>query len=206
MNFEGGRLLNDGTYMSNDQSDAALFVRFFLHPVKDEKRSEEEGIPKYIEIEMIEILSPGNKDKFCGRATDHYKQRFPKQYSRFKEKMDEGTNGTPLNQFPFITASDIKELEYFNVFTAEQLINMPDGNIDKIGVNGRNLIKQVKAYIEAAKDSSVLPRLVSENEKLKGEIELLKKQMSQFLANQPEVNIDERRHDRKSRKSQAQPA
>jgi hypothetical protein len=202
MNFEGGRMLQDSTFLAHDESDAHLLVRFFMYPILDEKRSSEEGMPKYTEIEMVEILAAGNKDKPVFKVTDHYRKRFAEKYARFKEKLGEGVSGTPLNNFPFISASEIKELEYFNVYTAEQLVGISDGNIERIGVNGRDLIKKVKAYMDAAKDSSVVTRFASENESLKREIELLKTQMSQILANKVEVNSDERRNDRKNRKSQ----
>lgn len=179
---------NNGDVVS--RPDSCLGVRFFLHPILDERRSSEEGRPIYQEIEMVEILIPGSKDITHRKVNDDFKRRFSAQYESFKKTSENKIDGTPLNQFPFISASERKELEYFNIFTGEQLANMPDGNIDKIGVNGRDLIKKVKAYMELAKDTSVLGRMTDENEHLKREMQLLKEQMTQIITMKQEASDD----------------
>jgi hypothetical protein len=164
-----------------DRTDDSLLVRFFLHPELDELKSDEEGRPIYRDIEMVEIMSAGSRDVLHKKSDDISRRRFRRQYEAFKSANSEVLVGTPLGQFPFISASERKELEYFNIFTGEQLIAMPDGNIDKVGVNGRDLIKKVKAFIELAKDTSIVSRMTSENESLKREMALIKEQMDQIL-------------------------
>ena len=171
--------------------DSCLGVRFFLHAVADELASAESGIPKFKDIEMVEILIPGSRDITHRRANDDFRRRFPSQYESFKKSANNKIEGTPLTQFPFISASERKELEYFNIFTGEQLVNMPDGNIDKIGVNGRDLIQKVKAFIEVAKDTAYISRMTGENEHLKREMELLKEQMQQILQIKQEAPSNE---------------
>lgn len=164
-----------------DRTDDSLLVRFFLHPELDEKRSNEEGRPIYRDIEMVEIMSAGSRDVLHKKSDDMSRRRFKRQYDAFKSANSEIIVGTPLSQFPFISASERKELEYFNIFTGEQLIAMPDGNIDKVSVNGRDLIKKVKAFIDMAKDTSIVSRMTAENESLKREIALIKEQMDKIL-------------------------
>lgn len=176
---DGSRLYNDGTFV--EKTDACLGVRFFLLPVLDESKSLETGIAKYKDIEMVEILIPGVKDITHIQATDAYKDRFKQQYEQFKNSMGEIKSGTSLGQFPFISPGERKELEYFNIYTAEQLISMPDGNIDRIPGDGRKLIKKVKAYMDMAKDTAAFGQVSEENENLKREMELLKQQMQQIL-------------------------
>lgn len=173
-----------------DRTDDNLLVRFFLYPELDERRSKEEGRPIYQDIEMVEIMSGGAKDVLHKKSDDVSRQRFKRQYDAFKSKNAEARIGTPLRQFPFISASECKELEYFNIFTGEQLIAMPDGKIDNIGVNGRDLIKQVKAFIQMAKDTSVVSKMTSENESLKREMALMKEQMDQILKMQKEAETE----------------
>lgn len=170
---------NNGDVVS--RPDSCLGVRFFYHAVEDELASAQAGIKKFKDIEMVEILIPGSKDITHRRVTDDFRRRFSAQYEQFKKTSENKIEGTPLNEFPFISAAERKELEYFNIFTGEQLANMPDGNIDKIGVNGRDLIKKVKAFMQLAKDTSIVSRMTDENENLKREMELLKEQMQQII-------------------------
>jgi hypothetical protein len=191
-------LLDDGTVV--ERTDACLGVRFFLHPELDELRSKEEGRPIYKEIEMIEILTPGSKDVLHRKVSDLDRMRFRNRYQSFVDMAKNQIEGTPLNQFHFISAGEIKELEYFNVFTAEQLINMPDGNIEKVGVNGRDLIKKVKAVMAKAKDNAFVSKITEENEYLKREMSLIKEQMNQILQMKKDAGIEDEKPKRAKRK------
>lgn len=172
-------MLDDGTVI--ERTDACLGVRFFWFEKENEARSKEEGRPIYDQVEMIEILTPGCKDRLHRLVNDIDKMRFREKYKSFKEISNNTIEGTPLAQFPFISVADRRELEYFNVYTGEQLINMPDGNIDRLGVNGRDLIKKVTAFMQMAKDTAVVSRMTDENESLKREMALIKEQMDQIL-------------------------
>ncbi len=177
-------MLRDGTIIT--QTDACLGIRFFHLAVEDEKASRESGLAKFRDIEMIEVLIPGDRNPIHRKVKDEDKVRFKRQYDAFKESNASEIQGTHLNQFPFISAAQRKELEYLNIFTGEQLINMPDGNIDKIGVGGRELIKKVKAFMDMAKDSAVAVAMAEENEKLRAEMALIKEQMALILKAQDE--------------------
>lgn len=192
---------NNGDVVS--RPDSCLGVRFFYHAVKDEASSSREGRPIYQDVEMVEILIPGSRDVTHRRVNDEFKRRFRTQYESFQKMAENRIEGTPLNQFPFISASERKELEYFNIFTGEQLANMPDGNIDRIGVNGRDLIKKVKAYIEQAKDTAFVSKITEENEHLKREMELIKEQMQQIIAIKQEASDDNVKQLRIRRKNAA---
>jgi len=177
-------MLRDGTII--EQTDSSLGVRFFYLPVEDEVATRDSGIAKFRDVEMIEILTPGDRDTIHRKVKDEDKLRFRQQYERFKESNSNELQGTLLNQFPFISSSRRKELEYLNIFTGEQLINMPDGNIDKIGIGGRELIKKVKAFMEQAKDSAITIALAEKNERLERELELMKQQIQSLMKTKEE--------------------
>lgn len=179
-----------GTFIDGEEQggNKGLSVRFFMHAIQDERRSMEEGRPIYKEIEMVEILTPGSRDILHKAVTEVEKHRFKELYKQFRETKESRIDGTPLDQFPFISVAERKELEYFNIFTGEQLVNIPDGNIDKIGVNGRDLIKKVEAYIKFTKDNAHIAKTTQENEELKREIALLKQQMAKIMKVKEEDN------------------
>lgn len=173
------KMTPDGTQMS--QADERLMVRFYLGEILNEAKTKEAGINKYDDVEMVEIIIPGCRDNCVRRASDQDKDRFRRQYLQFKESNDDSSRkGTPLSQFPFISPSERKELEYCNIYTGEALIGLQDVYIDKIPLDVRSLIQRVKAFMEVAKDSAAAVKYANENETLKHEIQLLKEQMSQM--------------------------
>lgn len=179
------QLLRDGTVI--EQTDASLGVRFFYLSVDDEAESRASGMAKFKDIEMIEVLIPGSRDNVHRKVKEEDKIRFKRQYDAFKESNSNQLQGTALSQFPFISASQRKELEYLNIFTGEQLVNMPDGNIDKIGIGGRELIKKVKAFMDMAQDTAVAVALAEKNERLEREMELMKEQIAILTKRQNET-------------------
>lgn len=172
-------MLADGTVI--ERTDACLGVRFFELAEEHPSKLRDDGFPEIVVQEMIEVIIPGCRDILHRKVNDLDKVRFKSHYENYKKNKREAIDGTPLIQFPFISASERKELEYFNIYTAEQLIHIPDGNIEKLGVDGRDLIKKVKNYMNYAKDTSVVGQLTQENENLKREMEIIKAQMNQIL-------------------------
>lgn len=179
-------MLRDGTIV--EQTDACLGVRFFYLSVEDEAATRESGIAKFRDIEMLEALIPGSRDNVHRKVREEDKIRFKRQYDAFVNSNVSQIEGTSLSQFPFISSAQRKELEYLNIFTGEQLVNMPDGNIDKLGTYGRELIKKVRAFMAMAKDSAAAVAMAEENEKLRAEMDLMKEQMALILKRQEEVS------------------
>jgi hypothetical protein len=105
------------------------------------------------------------------------RKRFAKRYEAFKAGKDAvSASGTPLSMWPAIHPRQIKELEFFNIFTLEQLAEMPDANAQKIGPISE-LRNRARAFIEAAKGNAPLERMAIEKQKMQAENEALKKRM-----------------------------
>lgn len=172
-------ILNDGTVVN--KSDESLVVRFYLGSHINEIKTKEMGMDQFDSVENVEILIPGCRDNIDRRATDQDKMRFRRQYEAFLNTKKDIPEGTPLSQFPFISSSERKELEYCNIYTGESLINMSDGYIDSIPLDVRPLINKVRAFMALAKDSAATLRYAEENEALKKQIDLMQDQMNQIL-------------------------
>lgn len=138
--------------------DSKLSVRFFLHPVMDQIKSEESGRPIFVEKEYIEIVVPGDKDNTVCRPVRGLPipdaQRFSRQYQAFKSGLEQSVVGTPLTQWPGITRGQVEELRYFKVTTVEQLAEMPDTAAQNFAglVTLRNA---AKVYLERAAGNAV---------------------------------------------------
>lgn len=179
----------DGTTMQ--QADERLMVRFYLMEQLNEARTREAGMNKYDDMEMVEIIIPGNRDNCIRRASDQDKHRFRRQYEAFLNSGAEKLEGTPLSHFPFISPGERKELEYCNIYTGEGLVGLQDIYIDKIPMDVRPLIQKVKAFMAHAKDASVSVQYAAENAELKNQMALLQEQMSQILKmKEPQADVE----------------
>jgi len=145
------------TYGSPDD-DKKLHIRFFLHPVEQTAQSIKAGRRVFADTEYIEIMIPGDKQTVIRRQVfDMDRKRFPQQYARFQQGLADQTVGTPLNELAFLTAAKIKEYEFFNIKTVEQLIATADGSKAGQSMMGfHNDKKRAKAFLESAMDNAPL--------------------------------------------------
>jgi hypothetical protein len=172
----------DDTWLMADapnKGDEALFVRFRMHPKKDQTETEKQGRPIFKSIEYVSISSPGDKFNGIDRpATLKDKRRFKRQYQAFKENQGDILTGTPLAHWPLMDAAQVEELKYFNIRTVEQLAAMPDGNIPNVG-NISHLKKHAVDYLAVAKGNAPTIQLRAELEKRDNMLEAMQRQMAE---------------------------
>jgi hypothetical protein len=157
--------LTDGAFAAQRGAmfagDEQLLVRFYYRPVQDPERSAEEGRPIFKEVIYIDMKQPGNKDwgvDAPARQKDF--DRFPEHYRKFLARQEQGVlEGTPLSQWPGISAPQVEEMKFLNCHTVEQLANMNDSNINKFGL--ATLKQKAKTYLAAAKDNATAEALMA---------------------------------------------
>lgn len=161
----------DATKMAFDQQngvrqedeDKRLLVLFSIRPHQNKEKSLLEGRPIYDEREFVTIMVPGDKDTVIDRpATDMDKDRFSRQYAAFKNKnSQEAASGTPLKAMTFLTAGQIKELEFFNCHTVEQLADLADNHAQRfMGI--QQLKRMAQDFLRAAKEQAPLTAMRAE--------------------------------------------
>lgn len=144
-------------------TDSKLVVRFYRHPVQNNFKTAAEGRPIFDEQDFISILIPGDKNtKVERKARADDKERFPHQWASFQNQTTVAYEGTPIEQWPQATVSQVAELKALNVFTVEALASLTDSQIQKVGMGGRDLSNKAKAFLAAAKDSSYANLLTDE--------------------------------------------
>lgn len=166
------------------QADAHLRVTFGMFPQIDQDASDKEGRPIYKEVEYITIMVPGERDIVHRAAWRMDYERFPQQYSAFKNKQNQDhAGGTPLKVVTWLTLGQVKELEYFNCYTLEQLANMPDSSAQKF--MSINKLKQLaKDHLQAAKEAAPLTAMRAEMDGKDSRIAALENQMKELLERQ----------------------
>ncbi len=163
-----------------------LLVKFFIHAVDLEYKSKEAGRPICEDREHVEIIPIGDPKTVTVReATEKDRQRFIQEYERFKRGEGERHVGTPLTEWPAMRPSQIRQLNYLNIFTVDHLTQCDDQAMQRIGPAARELVASANAYIARAKDVSVTTKYAMENERLKDELERVKEQVAKLAAEKP---------------------
>lgn len=182
---------------SQDFSDTShLHIEFFTKAVEDKKKSRAEGRPIFKDVEFVRIRWAGDRnrmlvapahDKFARAGGEHnemltYAQVYPKHYAAFREGMEIASEGTPIEQLPFLTKARIEELKRQNVRTAEQLAHLDGTLLTNLGMGARPLKEQAQAYLANAAGSADTTRLAAENTELRDAMQIMQQQIDQMQA------------------------
>jgi FtsZ-binding cell division protein ZapB len=160
--FEGN-IYEDGQQFKDDDK---LLVRFFMRTIEHKFNSQREGRPMFVEIPYIEILTPGSRDTLVTEATEHYQNRFRRQWENFKAREEAPMEGTPLAEVPWMSRSQVAELGALNIKTIEQLINIPDSLSQRI-MGFSQLRERMQRFLAASQGESVTGKLDMEIAELK---------------------------------------
>jgi hypothetical protein len=129
--------------------------------MQDHEATTRAGRPIFKEVDFIHIWTPGDKTtEIDVPVDDHYRQRFAAKYEAYLAGRDQDSaDGTPLSQWPGLTGAQVQELAHFKVKTVEQLAEMSDDNISKLGPGYLDRRKAAKIYLEAASGNAPLERM-----------------------------------------------
>jgi hypothetical protein len=147
---------NHQDFESNAQNklDEQLLVKFFTKSREDKTASKKEGRPIFKDVEYVDIKVAGNRSGGASRpATFADKQRFPRHYAAYQQRIEAPMNGTPLAEWPLMTRTQVEELAYHNVKTVEQLVGMSDTlAANFMGMN--DLRRKGKQWLEHTEETS----------------------------------------------------
>lgn len=162
----------------NMQSESNLFVTFMTEAIEFKAESEKAGRPIFRDVAFVRIIVPGDVNNIIERkATKEDELKFPRAWARYKAEQAESVDGTPLEQWPQITRSLLKELKYFEVHTVEQLAGLSDNQVSKLGMGFVDYRNKAKAYLAAAAGTADVTAQAAENERLKSQMADLQAQI-----------------------------
>ena len=169
-----GFMPNGGYNMNEAQEDLKLLVRFYWEALEVSSNP-----PKFEDVEFIEIRQIGARDAlFEGPVTENHKRRFKSRYDAWKSTRQNPRTGLPLTEWPLITKAKVKELEAAGVYTVEELSNVSDSLLPRIGLFASQVRQKARDWLEQGKSGAVLGTLRTENENLKTELEHYKQRIS----------------------------
>lgn len=153
----------------NNAGDQALLVKFFNKPVQDQAATQEQGRPVFKDVCYVDIRTVGSKNGYvCRPARQDDKNRFPRHYKAFLDRVEMPLEGTPLAEWTLISRSQAEEMAYLGVKTVEQLASVSDANIGVI-MGGFALKAKATEWLEAAKKNGSDPKVAQALEDAKAE-------------------------------------
>lgn len=155
----------DVIHQKQVDADKTLYVQFNFEPHLNQAKTALEGRPIYEEREYIMIMVPGDKDSIVHRPLDDMtRNRFSERYLKWKNKVgSETSEGTPLKMVAWLNSAQVRELEYFNCYTLEQLASMSDTNAQKF-MGMLALRQRARDFVAAAKEAAPLAAMRAEVE------------------------------------------
>lgn len=152
---------DDFTAAAQSAQDRTLLVRFYPKPRPDKAKTAEAGRPIFRDTDYIEIRTPGSRDAVSRPATQRDIERFPEHYERYRKRIAEPLEGTPLSEWPSMTRSMAEELSFINIRTVEALASVADTHMAKF--RGLSTLKRkAQDWLALAEDDAPLVRLQGE--------------------------------------------
>src|SRR3990167_2224112 len=149
-------------------------VSFYDREVQNQFKSEQEGRPIFEMKCYILKVPPGDKlVEIDRKATKQDFLRYPQEYEMYMKRQTTPVNGTPLEAWAQITRAQVAEYKALNIFTVEQLAELPDGYGHKImGFQGWK--QKAQSFLMAAKGQGEFDKLQTELRKRDEEIARMK--------------------------------
>lgn len=155
-------------------------VKFFNAYNENKEKSLAQGRPIFDEIPSISIQWPGG-DETVRKIEPQDVEEYPELYARFKAGSEPVSDGLPLSEWPPMTGSAMRELNYLGFKTVEQLSNANDEVKRRMGP----LVKFVKLatdWLQATKsDESEIVRLRQLLEREEAQRKLLQHKLELFM-------------------------
>lgn len=171
---------------SNSNNNEALITPIFkAMAIKDEAATKKAGRPIFKDVEMVEIVIAGDRHfrptvgahdfwkNIEGEAIT-YAMRWPDQYRRFKEGRAQTAEGTPVEELPFLTQAKRYELKALGIYTADALAALDGKNLKTLGIGGRELKDQARAYLDNAHGSANVTAMARELAAVRAELEAMR--------------------------------
>lgn len=147
-------MLQNGSFTRTNGANpdqSKVWPQFFTDTVVDEAASAREGRPIYREEERVKVIMPGNALHIpVFKVSQEHIDRWPEQYKAFKEQREPAVDGTPLEEWPILNKAMVAELKHLHIRTVEEMANVSDAVLQRLGMGGRHLKEAALAFLDDA--------------------------------------------------------
>jgi hypothetical protein len=143
-----------------------VFATFIEDAVEDKRKTKAAGYPVFGEPRLfIKIVIPNAIGEKYRPATDADIKRFPVSYEAYQRGSEAPEAGLPVEHWPQVTTAEVKLLKAVNVKTVEQLAELPDSGLHRLGPGGRGLKNRAAKFLATAGDNAALKARIQELER-----------------------------------------
>lgn len=165
--------------IDNEQRNSNTLARFYDKCVRTGNMNKN-GMPEFTTTTYIEIRTRDNHDVYDQPAGEEYQKRFPQEYARYLLEKKQLVDGTPLDQFAFLSQEQLNSCHFRGIFTVETLAGLDKDKAASIGLVEE--VEKAKKFLAISKNNAAIDEFAKkeaaykqEIAKLKEEIENLKK-------------------------------
>ena len=165
---------------SQTQDEKNVTARFYDKAVKTSEVSEN-GLPIFKNVTYVEIrLKDNSTEVFNQPATEEKIKRFPKEYALYKLSKEQAKDGTPLEQFSFLTAAEIATCKNRGIFTVEALAGLDFDKVNSLGLQNEHVLAQM--FLEEAGINVKLKKFADREKEYQEKIRALEEKISALEA------------------------
>ncbi len=184
-----------------EKEERPAFARFERRGIEDRKESEVQGRYVAVDVDHALITPPGSRDVYVTTVTDWFADmkrqvrdgRLPAawydyyqdSYDRWKKGEELPLNGTPIKTWGVLSPAQQKNLIGISVLTVEDLAQLNDEGMKRIGMGALDLKNKAVAWLRQLNDKGGLTQenaaLKAENKVIKDQIALLTQQVESLM-------------------------
>lgn len=132
------------------------------------------GVPIYVDVAMVEIRIPGQRDSVVRPVEDRDKKRWPRQWEAYEKQERQELDGIPLSEWANATESERKTIAQLGMTTVEQVAGIADSHAERLRIH--RLKAKAQKFIDARKGTAEVGKLQNEIGELKRLVEKLVKE------------------------------
>lgn len=186
-------------------ADRPPYVQFEQVAEEDRNASIAAGRKVYKNVVMANITPPGSRDviprvasewlaeirvkSLDGRWPPQWVEHFESSFRAWEKGQEAPLNGSPIKGWAVISAAEQRNLMSCNVFTVEDLAQLNEEGISRVGMGARSLRDKARGWLEAAagpgKMAEELAAMRAKLDQLAADNESLRKANAEFASNQP---------------------
>ena len=156
-------------------------------------KSKEQNDRVYDYLPYLKIVSMGQKHSIVIREVEEKdKTKYPLHWEAYEKKTQLRNGGTPLSEWADCPKELISQMEYMSVFTVEDLCNVSDANLSKIGIGMLKIRESAKLYVAGTGENELkLKKAITKINKLEKKLEKLVGAKAAILEVPEQENQDE---------------
>ena len=164
----------------NANPEDGIVARFYDRSVKTEEVTKD-GFPVFKNVCFVEIRIKDNPSEVYDQpATKEKIERFPVAYARYQLMKKQVKEGTPLEQFAFLTAGEVESLKIRGIFTVEALAGLEEEKAVQLEISRERELAQ--KFLAASAHNSEIASWQKQEEKYRQTIAQLQNKIEQLQA------------------------